>query len=93
MADIKIDGKLFQERIGHFVNAWKADKRAGDTVFNGASSIVILMGKLAEDAPEFHKNNAVHVSPPYRPCAIAKLAPNRSRLTTRVLDLVLAPWL
>jgi len=72
MADIKIDGKLFQERIGHFVNAWKADKRAGDTVFNGASSIVILMGKLAEDAPEFHKNNAVHVSPPYQPCAIAK---------------------
>ncbi|KAH7026013.1 FACT complex protein [Microdochium trichocladiopsis] len=60
MADIKIDGKLFQERINHFVNAWKADKRAGDAIFNGASSIVILMGKLAEDAPEFHKNNAVH---------------------------------
>jgi hypothetical protein len=61
MGDIKIDGKLFQERINHFVNAWKADKRAGDVIFNGVSSMVILMGKLAEDAPEFHKNNAVHV--------------------------------
>ncbi|KAI1764193.1 SPT16-domain-containing protein [Hypoxylon sp. FL1150] len=59
MADIKIDGKLFQERINHFVNAWKADKRAGDTVFGGASSIVINMGKV-EESPEFQKNNAMH---------------------------------
>jgi len=70
MADIKIDGKLFQERISHFINAWKADKRAGDAVFAGASSIVILMGKV-EDNPEFHKNNAMHVRraplpPPWR---------------------------
>ncbi len=60
MADITIDGKLFQERVSHFVNAWKADKRAGDTVFGGVSSIVIKMGKV-EDNPEFHKSNAVHV--------------------------------
>ena len=60
MADIKIDGKLFQERINHFVNAWKADKRAGDQVFSGVSSIVILLGKVEEN-PEFHKNNAMHV--------------------------------
>ncbi|KAI1085155.1 FACT complex subunit spt-16 [Whalleya microplaca] len=59
MADIKIDGKLFQERIGHFVNAWKADKRAGDAVFGGASSILVMMGKVEEN-PEFHKNNAMH---------------------------------
>ncbi|KAI8958495.1 SPT16-domain-containing protein [Daldinia sp. FL1419] len=59
MADIKIDGKLFQERINHFINAWKADKRAGDTVFGGVSSIVIMMGKVEEN-PEFQKNNAMH---------------------------------
>jgi nucleosome binding factor SPN SPT16 subunit len=59
MADIKIDSKVFQERIGHFINAWKADKRTGDALFNGASSIVINMGK-AEEVPEFYKNNAVH---------------------------------
>lgn len=72
MADIKIDGKLFQERINHFINAWKADKRAGDTIFGGASSIVINMGKV-EESPEFQKNNAMHVRlicPPC--CALAR---------------------
>jgi nucleosome binding factor SPN SPT16 subunit len=61
MAEIKIDSKLFQERISHFINAWKADKRSGDALFGGVSSILINMGK-AEEVPEFHKNNAVHVS-------------------------------
>lgn len=61
MADIKIDAKVFQERISHFVNAWKADKRSGDALFNGASSILILMGKVTEE-PELYKNNAMHVS-------------------------------
>jgi len=60
MPDIKIDGKLFQERVSHFINAWKADKRSGDVLFEGASSIVISMGK-AEEVPEFYKNNAMHV--------------------------------
>ncbi|KAK3325821.1 transcription elongation complex subunit [Apodospora peruviana] len=59
MSEIKIDSKLFQERISHFVNAWKADKRSGDALFQGVSSIVILMGKVDEN-PEFHKNNAMH---------------------------------
>ncbi|KAK4156291.1 FACT complex subunit-domain-containing protein [Chaetomidium leptoderma] len=59
MADIKIDSKAFQERLSHFVTAWKADKRAGDALFAGASSIVILMGKVDEE-PEFFKNNAMH---------------------------------
>lgn len=61
MADIKIDSKVFQERVSHFYNAWKADKRSGDALFGGVSSIVILMGKVDEN-PEFHKNNAIHVS-------------------------------
>ncbi|GAB1313985.1 FACT complex subunit spt16 [Madurella fahalii] len=59
MADIKIDSKVFQERLSHFINAWKADKRSGDAVFGGVSSIVILMGKVDEE-PEFYKNNAMH---------------------------------
>ncbi|KAI1344917.1 FACT complex subunit spt-16 [Xylariaceae sp. FL0016] len=59
MGDITIDSRLFQERITHFVNAWKSDKRAGDHVFSGVSSIVIMMGKVEEN-PEFHKNNAMH---------------------------------
>jgi nucleosome binding factor SPN SPT16 subunit len=61
-AEIKIDSKLFQERISHFVNAWKADKRAGDALFNGASSIVINMGKVNDENSTFYKNNAMHVS-------------------------------
>lgn len=60
MAEIKIDKTLFQERLSHFVSAWKADKRAGDAVFNGAGSILVLMGK-SEEAAQFHKNNAIHV--------------------------------
>lgn len=57
---IKIDNKLFQERISHFINAWKADKRSGDALFGGASSIIIMMGKM-EEAQGFQKNNAMHV--------------------------------
>jgi len=61
MAEIKIDAKLFHERVSHFISAWKTDKRASDNgVFAGASSIVIMMGKVEEN-PEFHKNNAMHV--------------------------------
>lgn len=60
MAEIKIDKNLFQERLSHFVSAWKADKRAGDAIFNGASSILVLMGK-SEETAQFHKNNAIHV--------------------------------
>lgn len=61
MGDIKIDSKTFQERLSHFVTTWKADKRTGgDALFAGASSIVVLMGKVDEE-PEFFKNNAMHV--------------------------------
>ena len=60
MAEIKIDKTLFQERLSHFYSAWKADKRSGDTLFNGASSILVLMGKT-EEAAQFQKNNAIHV--------------------------------
>lgn len=61
MAEVKIDSKLFQERISHFATAWKNDLRTKDGLFGGASSIVVMMGKM-EEMPEFHKNNAMHVS-------------------------------
>ena len=60
MAEIKIDKNLFQERLAHFYSAWKADKRSGDAVFGGASSILVLMGK-SEESAQFQKNNAFHV--------------------------------
>lgn len=84
MADIKIDSKAFQERLSHFIAAWKADKRAGDALFAGASSIVILMGKVDEE-PEFYKNNAMHV----RLAKVMMIQPSRSANW----PLVLAPRL
>jgi nucleosome binding factor SPN SPT16 subunit len=63
MADIKIDSKLFQERISHFAGAWKNDLRSKDAIFAGVGSIIILMGKV-EEAPEYYKNNAMHVGDP-----------------------------
>jgi nucleosome binding factor SPN SPT16 subunit len=61
MADIKIDSKLFQDRLSHFATSWKNDLRSKESLFGGASSIIVMMGKM-EEVPEFHKNNAVHVS-------------------------------
>lgn len=63
MADIKIDKTLFQERLAHLISTWKADKRNGDALFNGANSILVLMGK-SEEGANFQKNNAMHVSQP-----------------------------
>lgn len=57
---IKINAKLFHERIAHLINVWKADKRSGDAVFGGVSSIVVMMGKV-EEVQSFNKNNAMHV--------------------------------
>lgn len=67
MAEIKIDKNLFQERLSRFVSAWKTDKRSGDALFNGASSIVVLMGKT-EDTAQYQKNNAIHVR--WNDCAL-----------------------
>jgi nucleosome binding factor SPN SPT16 subunit len=71
MAEIKIDSKVFQERISHFVTAWKNDLRSKDGLFGGAQSMVVMMGKV-EEIPEFHKNNAIHVCDPDNPRFEAK---------------------
>jgi len=61
MADaIKIDATAFFARLNSLYTSWKADKRAGDTVFGGADSIIVITGK-AEQESTYHKNNALHV--------------------------------
>lgn len=63
MADVQVDGNAFFERLQSLYNLWKADKRsgAGNEIFGGADSIVVLTGKAADETV-YVKNNAVHVS-------------------------------
>jgi nucleosome binding factor SPN SPT16 subunit len=62
MADdqIVIDKALFHERLNSLVTKWKADKRSGDQVFQGAGSIVTLVGKQSDDGI-YHKPAAFQV--------------------------------
>ncbi|KAF2104682.1 SPT16-domain-containing protein [Rhizodiscina lignyota] len=46
--EIAIDKQLFHDRLSSFQSQWKADKRAGDALFNGAGSIVVCVGKANE---------------------------------------------
>ena len=57
-----IEKAIFQDRLGQFISAWKADKRSGDALFGGVGSIVILLGR-AEDMA-YQKSNAMHVRCP-----------------------------
>ncbi len=67
MADeIRIDKQVFENRISHFISAWKADKRSGDALFGGVGSIVVVMGKT-EESISFQKNNAMHVGKGHSP--------------------------
>lgn len=58
--EVKIDKDIFQTRLGRLVSSWKADKlKAGEGGFNGANSIIILLGK--SDDSSYQKNNSMHV--------------------------------
>lgn len=46
--DIVIDKQVFHERLGNFVAKWKADKRSGDSIFQGAGSIATVVGKQSD---------------------------------------------
>jgi hypothetical protein len=46
--DIVIDKQLFHERLSSLVTKWKADKRSGDAIFHGASSIAAMVGKPSD---------------------------------------------
>jgi len=46
--DIVIDKQLFHERLSGLITKWKADKRSGDAIFQGASSIAAMVGKPSE---------------------------------------------
>lgn len=60
---VKIDRQEFNERVDKLLTAWRADKRSGDGLFGGASSLVIVAGK-ADEIVSFQKSNAIHVSWP-----------------------------
>jgi Xaa-Pro aminopeptidase len=57
--EIVIDKTAFFNRLSSFYAAWKADKRSANSVFGGAGSIIILMGKT-DEANSYQKNNAIH---------------------------------
>lgn len=61
---IAIDTNVFFNHLSNFYASWKADKRGGNTLFGGADSIAILMGKTKTDESAFQKNNALHVRLP-----------------------------
>ena len=60
MSEITIAAEPFFDRLSSLYNAWKADKRSGDGVFNGADSIVVITGKAEQDASIYQKNNTMH---------------------------------
>jgi hypothetical protein len=65
MADeVKIDKALFHDRLLHFVTQWKADKRSGDALFQGAGALVIPVGKASE-SNGYSKSSAFQVSDGY----------------------------
>ena len=63
MADdeVRIDKELFHNRLAAFIATWKNDKRTGDALFAGASSIAIVAGKT-DEVNTYQKNNAFQVS-------------------------------
>lgn len=57
--EIKIDKKLFHDRLAGLISQWKSDKR-NDSSFNGANSIAVCVGKATEGA--YPKSAALQVS-------------------------------
>ena len=63
MADeIVIEKDLFHTRLSNFLTQWKNDKRQSDGLFQGADSLVILVGKASDGA--YVKSTAFQVSYP-----------------------------
>ena len=59
MEDVKIDSKLFQERVSQLASAWKKDLPSGPSgVFAGAGSILIMSGS----GNALEKNIAIQVT-------------------------------
>ena len=63
-----IDKNQFHERLSSIITQLKADKRSGDQLYNGASSITIVMGK-SDEASGFSKASAMQVRNHGRACA------------------------
>lgn len=59
MADeVTIDKATFHNRLSAFISQWRQDKRNGDSLFAGASSIAIVMGK-SDESQGFSKTSAL----------------------------------
>ena len=58
--EVSIDKQQFHDRLSAFISQWKADKRSGDTIFNGAGSVTVVMGKT-DEAQGFSKASAMQV--------------------------------
>lgn len=59
MADeVSIDKTTFHNRLSAFISQWRQDKRNGDSLFAGASSICIVMGK-SDESQGFTKTSAM----------------------------------
>jgi nucleosome binding factor SPN SPT16 subunit len=59
MADeVTIDKATFHNRLSAFISQWKQDKRNGDSLFAGASSIAVVMGK-SDESQGFSKTSAL----------------------------------
>ena len=58
--EITIDKTVFHDRLSSFLNQWRNDKRAGDVLFGGSDSIVLLVGKASE-AGTYNKTTAFQV--------------------------------
>ena len=48
--EIVIEKNLLHNRLSNFLTQWKTDKRQNDALFQGAGSIVILVGKASDGA-------------------------------------------
>lgn len=58
--EITIDKTVFHDRLSTVLNQWRNDKRAGDVLFGGSDSIVLLVGKASE-AGTYNKTTAFQV--------------------------------
>ena len=59
--EVQLDKEAFHNRLSGFLAQWRNDKRAGDSLFGGVGSIVIVMGKSDMDKVMYQKNNAFQV--------------------------------
>ncbi|RAL58999.1 hypothetical protein DID88_009028 [Monilinia fructigena] len=65
MVDIRIDKNLFQERLSHFISAWKADKRGdggrGKLSKKQCDSFLVIRLRVSCDTLSFHSRDSIYI--------------------------------